>query len=85
MTYPTIHTNGSSKDDLIAALEKANLALHDACNALGEAAPNARDYYPQGPDAYGKARDAHQADLTALHNVMHHIQYLWESIDGQEG
>jgi len=82
MTAPTVHLNGTSKAELIENLEKANTALHDACSALAGTAPNARDYYPQGPDAYGKARDAYQADLTAMHNVMHHIQYLWESIEG---
>ena len=31
-----------------------------------QTAPNARDYYPQGPDAFNKAADEHEARMSAL-------------------
>lgn len=63
---PTIHLNGTSKDALLHAFTAADEALAKAGKALAETAPNARDYYPQGPDAYGKAADEHDARMMAL-------------------
>lgn len=58
LVTPTVHLNGTSKEELvqgrIAVIEAAQ-ALRDA---LQRAAPNARDYYPQGDDAYKLARAA---------------------------
>lgn len=42
----------TSADSLIEQLLDADAAIGEAVRALGEAAPNPRDYYPQGPDAY---------------------------------
>ena len=80
MVAPTVHLSGTSAAALLEGYEAATAAVTAACNALRDAAPNARDYYPQGPDAWTKARDAYQDDLTALHNVLHHLQYLHESV-----
>jgi hypothetical protein len=67
----------------LTALCEATAAVTAALTALGEAAPNARDYYPQGPGAWTNVREAHMADLNALHNVLHHLQYLHESVQQQ--
>lgn len=85
MTHPTIHTNGTAKSALIKQYENATLALNLAVMALDQAAPNQRDYYPQGAAAFAAAMAAHKADLSALQGVLQHVQYLWESVDGQEG
>jgi hypothetical protein len=97
MTAPTVHLNGTSAAALLEGYEKATAAVTAALTALceataavtaaltalGEAAPNARDYYPQGPGAWTNVREAHMADLNALHNVLHHLQYLHESVQQQ--
>lgn len=85
MTAPTIHTNGTSKAALLEGYEHATMALNAALMALAQAAPNARDYYPQGAAAFAEAQKGYAADVAALQGVLKHIQYLWESIDGQEG
>lgn len=61
MMIPTIHTNGTAKADLIKSIINANRALAVALVAMAECRPNGRDYYPQGPEAFGKARDEHAA------------------------
>ena len=68
-TIPTIHLNGTSKAALLHALTEADAAISKAGHALAETAPNARDYYPQGPSAYGKAADEHAARMTALGKI----------------
>lgn len=79
--FPTIHLNGTSAGELIAEIENATGAINLACDALAKTAPNMRDY----PDYKGfiSARDALQADLTAMHNILHRLQAVWENINDQ--
>lgn len=69
LTLPTVHLNGTSRKDLIRDYETAMTAVHAAFTALQAAAPNGRDYYPQGPDACGRAEDEHRARLGHLEAV----------------
>lgn len=55
MQLPCIHPNGTSKNELLAALSNASLALDAAFVALKKTAPNGRDYYPLGPEAMRNA------------------------------
>lgn len=52
MMIPTLHLNGTSRTELIKQLTDAGHALALAIDALGNASPHGRDYYPQGPDAF---------------------------------
>lgn len=61
MMKPTIHWNGTSADQLLSELVNASDALFQAVAALSSAAPNARDYYPQGAAAFEQARREHEA------------------------
>ena len=49
---PTIHLNGTAKQDLLEERYEAIRACAALREALAKAAPNARDYYPQGPHAH---------------------------------
>lgn len=80
MMAPTIHLNGTSRDELIAQLETASLALYDAEQALAGMAPHGRDYYPQGPQALEQALAEHGARLQALQALRVEIHAIWESI-----
>ena len=55
MTLPTIHSNGTSLDTLIDGYDAIDLALYDLLAKWQAVEFNARDYYPQGPDAYMQA------------------------------
>lgn len=66
MTRPTIHLNGSAPERLRDGYVDAARGLNAAITGLLECAPNGRDYYPQGPDAFTTARAAHDRDLEQL-------------------
>jgi hypothetical protein len=85
MTKPTIHLNGTSAESLLEALNKACTAIRSARNALGEAAPNARDYYPQGDAAFPAAVREHRARDLALKTVFDELVEIAEHVlDAQE-
>lgn len=69
MMYPTIHTNGTGRDMLMRGYLDARIAVLKAMNAIQRIEFNARDYYPQGPDAWPRARDEHSARLKRLHEI----------------
>jgi hypothetical protein len=56
---PTIHLNGTGARDLRAQAKEVYRGLNDALQAMRQAMPHGRDYYPQGDAALTKARDAH--------------------------
>ena len=66
MMVPTVHLNGTSREALLEQYTKAHNALEVGLNALCAAAPNGRDYYPQGPDAFAKAQAEHSALVTQV-------------------
>jgi hypothetical protein len=83
MMKPTIHLNGSGRATLVSQALDAKHAIGLAVLALEAAAPNARDYYPQGPLAYGKAAAEHRERLEKLQSVYREIVELHEhAVDG---
>ena len=56
MILPTVHLNGTGAQDLFDGYKNARTAVNDAIDAICKIEFNARDYYPQGPDAYSEAR-----------------------------
>lgn len=83
MMIPTIHMNGTSAASLQEGYADAYTAIGRAIETLAAAGPNGRDYYPQGPDAYEKARTEHDTRITALRNVQAELEALCEGIDAQ--
>ena len=69
MILPTIHRNGSSKDDLFDGYMAALAAMQTAIDAAAQTAPHGRDYYPQGDDALRQAQAAHQDRMRRLHAI----------------
>ncbi len=59
MLLPSIHLNGTSAEQLLEQACEAGNAVRAAIVALEAAGPNARDYYPQGDDAFTRARAEH--------------------------
>lgn len=85
---PTIHSNGSDPfvmleqwSDVIAAADELKRALHAA-------APNARDYYPQGPEAIHAAQREHRLLVMSLGHLIREASqmgdYLSLTIDERE-
>jgi len=69
MLKPAIHLNGTPAADLIRQTTDAMVALDLAIEAMVRAAPNGRDYYPQGADAVQQAQDEHRARIAAVAGV----------------
>lgn len=78
MRLPTIHMNGTSRDQLIEGYIDAITAIEYAIDAVKYAAPNGRDYYPQGPDAMAQAGDEHLLRLKALDKIAAELRALAE-------
>lgn len=83
MQVPTVHLNGTSKDDLLKGLENASYCLTQAYEALKQTAPNGRDYYPQGNEALGKATEEHMDRLRRLDAINDEIDELAGEIYSQ--
>ncbi len=80
---PTVHMNGTSQDELVEQLCAASNALEAAIVALRGAAPNGRDFYPQGPDALTKAIAEHCDRITRIQNVKNEIDELALAVSDQ--
>lgn len=77
---PMIHMNGTGRDDLTKQAWEAWRAVRDAQEALQGMAPNGRDYYPIGPDAFEEARREYEAMQDALRGVLEKIEALRDHI-----
>lgn len=77
---PAIHTGGTSKTELLDQATYAGDMMRSAIDALGAAAPNARDYYVIGPDAYSRARAQHEDRLKRLTQIRKELEQITEGI-----
>jgi len=66
---PTVHLNGTSGETLAEQQYAVGKALVKLAEALKEAAPNARDYYTQEPNAFEHARNEHHARIAMLDRI----------------
>jgi hypothetical protein len=80
MMIPTIHLNGTSRDGLLEPLMDAIEALRVAEDAMNAAAPNGRDYYPQGADAFNHAVAEHLDRQRRIHAVRAELNTIAEAI-----
>ncbi len=78
MMFPTVHMNGTSARDLLEDVCKASSALQTALERMQAAAPNGRDYYPQGGTAFFAAQDEHYVRLQKVQGVRAELEQLAE-------
>lgn len=81
LAVPTIHLNGTGKRALMAALEASHHAIGHALEAMGQTAPNGRDYYTQPAGALERAQLQHKDRLLAVLAVQAELYSVWEAID----
>jgi hypothetical protein len=85
MKLPTFHLNGTSAASLRDGYRAAHAAIGEALAALTGAHPHARDYYPQGDDAFGAALAEHRKRVAAIASVHAEIGALYAHCqDGAE-
>lgn len=68
-TLPTIHTNGTGPQMLLEGYLNARTACQAALDAIQQIEFNARDYYPQGPQAWQDARNEMARHQRAIHDA----------------
>jgi hypothetical protein len=83
MKLPTFHLNRTSAASLRDGYHPAYAALGAALTALTEGCPHARDYYPQGDDAFRAALSEHRKRVAAVTSVHAEIGALYSHC--QEG
>ena len=81
VVLPFVHINGTSGSDLYAQRGNASVALKAALDALQGMAPNARDYYPAGPEAFNAAVRQHQRRLRVLNELADEITAEMEHVN----
>lgn len=72
-TLPTIHLNGTGADNLYQEYKAAWNSVKAAREALVHATCNARDFYPQGDDAFQRAREERSEAFLHLHQVEEYL------------
>ncbi len=78
---PTIHLNGTSKEELLDKLTGALTTLNSALNAVALTAPHGRDYYLQGENAHAQARGQHNDRLRRLEEIRNEILFIVRRIN----
>lgn len=82
MKLPTVHRNGTSREQLIETYSSAYYAICDALRSVENVELNGRDYYPQGADAFKIAQEEHLNRCIALQKVRNElgeiVQYVME-------
>lgn len=71
---PTIHLNGTSAAELDRQQRAIGTAAYALLAALADGAPNARDYYPQGPEAFTAAQRAHVERCDAVRRIIADVE-----------
>jgi len=81
MTYPTIHRNGTGAEALQEQWREAHSKLVEALGAMEAAAPNGRDYYPQGAAALREAVTEYNQHISAVRAARNYFLALHVHVD----
>jgi hypothetical protein len=73
---PTIHLNGSGRENLTAGYAAMHRAIEVAIDAMVANSPHGRDYYVK-PGSYELAATVYQSRLSALREVSAAIMADW--------
>lgn len=86
MMIPSIHLNGTSKEELLNQVKENALAISSTIETLQHNRPHGRDYYPQNRtadiyDAYRKASEEYEARITSLKTMYQDFVALFNAIE----
>lgn len=77
---PCIHNNGTHPNDLLSEVASALNSVRDAIKAVGESAPNGRDYYVLASDAMRRATEEHESRVKHLITVRDELAEIRDHI-----
>lgn len=80
MMIPTIHTNGTARDDLIEQVTSAMDKGRAFIQAMQAMAPHGRDYHPQGSGALAAATLENEARIAIVQSVIDDLNAMAEAI-----
>jgi hypothetical protein len=80
MRKPSIHLNGTSRESLQLAYHEAYSSVAKALEAVQGAYPNARDYYPQGQEAFSEAANEHYDRIHRLEAVYSELAQIYQHL-----
>jgi hypothetical protein len=80
VTVPSVHMNGTKDFDLLNQLVGAVEGLRLAQRNLMLAAPNGRDYYPQGQEAMQRVMDQHERRCQDLHRMLTELEEMRDHV-----
>lgn len=80
-TFPIVHNNGTSKNQLLRAICDANQALDATLTALAQTAPNMRDYYLT--DNFKQAANEYSERMQQIRKIQNEIMEIAENIADQ--
>lgn len=80
LMIPSVHMNGTSRNELQGQLFNARKAIRTAIEALSAACPHDRDYYVQSPTAGPLARTQHRDRLRRLISVQSELEIILEGV-----
>lgn len=85
ITFPVVHLNGTSKEELVKQMDDAYDAINNAFETLKKAAPNGRDYYVRDNEGHlDRAVAEHQDRLRRLASVMNECEAIAMAIEDEE-
>jgi hypothetical protein len=80
---PTVHLNGTAREDLLEQLSNAYDAIVEAEKTLSHATPNGRDYYLQEHGALELARRQHADRIRALSQIKQELEAIAIAVGDQ--
>lgn len=80
ITIPTVHLNGTSREQLLDGYETTVKAIRKAIEATEQHQPNARDYYLQDGNAFGDAVVEYRKQLSRLAAARDYFMAVYEGI-----
>jgi len=80
---PTVHLNGTDKQDLLNQLQEAIGSVEDAGKSLAKASPHLRDYYTQPKGEWNRAQDQHEARIVKLREIVKELETIAEGVIDQ--
>ena len=81
-TFPTVHLNGTSRNELLEGYIDACNAVSHAVDIVRKNGPNMRDYYIAGPAHGAAAMTEHEARLEKLEAVLAELREIGEHVAG---
>ena len=83
LAVPTVHLNGTSKQELLEQQSNARHKISEAITALRHTAPHGRDYYVQGNSAFREAQKQHCNRVRQLEAVLNELLQISLAVDKQ--